>query len=156
MRSIDFQSSGLRSLVEELSRPVERISIMWGLHQRPVCLSFWRQDGSGVAISSKAIPVAKRAEFGVLVFAPATVDANAKPVARPDWMTGTPKISKLLIEDLGVRAEAGLRLRYPSGMEIRVLSGVYQFTIAIDGLGEERPHVFEPEYPLEMYFESSM
>ena len=55
---------------------------------------------------------------------------------------------KLVVHESGVTAESGILLRARNGSEITIVAAAFPFMIAINGV-VQRPHIFEPEYPME-------
>jgi hypothetical protein len=94
--------------------------------------------------------IAERSEIGALAFG--LVDAAPQDelyVKLNPLFQRRIKVSKLVISDEGVTAEAGVVLEAANGVKIVVMAAVFPHTLAIDGILK----LFDPEYPLAMYKE---
>ena len=68
MNRLSFGWQEQESLFEELKRPITRISIEFAFHGKPVYVTLWRPDGTGLLIHSDMHDLAERREVGVLQF----------------------------------------------------------------------------------------
>ena len=156
MSDLTFGWCGHTSLASELVAPVRRASVRTAAHGRPISLTLWRGDGSGLRIQSRMQDLAERLEVGVLTFD--VVDrpfADELVVELPATFNGPIEATKLLIAESGASAESGVVLRGGDDSQIIAMAGANPFTIAVKGV-IEGPHVFEPEYPMESYTAASL
>lgn len=151
MRNLNLEWSGRRLLGRELAMPVVKASMRTVAHGRPISVTLWRTDGSGLQIQSVMHDIADRLEVGVLAFR--SVDSplpDERMVDLPPAFVGQISVSKLTITESGVCAESGLTLEASDGSQVVVIAGVNPYTLAVRGVVDQ-PHVFEPEYPLANY-----
>jgi hypothetical protein len=140
-------------LPSELAKEVMRASIQTIGHNRPIALTLWRSDGTGLCIRSKMHDVAERLEVGVLDFTLTTQRSqDEEDVLIPGLLNGPISVSKLVITESGTQAESGLVLTPVNGEQIIVLASVYPYGVAIKGLVHQF-NKFDPEYPLIDYTE---
>lgn len=151
---MDYLSFGWKeqnSLAAELARPLKRISVEFAFHGRPVYVTLWRTDGTGLLVHSDMHDLADRREVGVLqfsyVFAPETQETiiEISPVFDAELL-----VSKLIIQESGAEAESGIILRAVNREEIVIVAGVNPYSVAICGVPLPEC-TFEPEYKLEQY-----
>jgi hypothetical protein len=151
---MDYLSFGWKeqsSLAAELARPIKRVSVEFAFHERPVYVTLWRADGTGLLVHSDMHDLAERVEVGVLqfsyVFAPEPQEAivEASPV-----FDGELLVSKLIIQESGTESESGIILRAVNGEEMVIVAGVNPYSVAIRGVAL-LGYTFEPEYELERY-----
>ena len=138
-------------MVRELKVPVLRVSVRAATHGRPISVTLWRSDGTGMQIQSAMHDIAERLEVGVLAFS--LVDSllpDELVVELPPAFGGPIKVTKLTIVESGVRAESGILLEASDGSQVVVVAGANPYTLAVRGVVDQ-PHVFEPEYPLINY-----
>ena len=156
MMDVTFDWRGQAPLASELVVPVCRASVRIAVHGRPISLTLWRGDGSGLRIQSRTHDLTERMEVGVLVFDVVdTPFADERIVELPGTFDGPIEITKLLIAESGTCAESGVVLKGADGSRIVVLAGANPYTIAIEGV-VDAPHIFEPEYPVDRYIVTSM
>lgn len=154
MRRIDVENltygwEGPDPLAVEVTKPIRYVSIEFEPHGKPMYVTLWRPDGTGLRIHSEVHEIAERMEIGVLCFSHLKSLSGTEvmlPVA-PEFNQQFDAF-KLIVNESGVRAESGLLLRARNGSEITIAAAAFPFMIAIKGV-VERPHIFEPEYPME-------
>jgi len=96
--------------------------------------------------------IAERMEIGVLNFERAHTHADDETFV--DVSTAfdcNVEAFKLILDEEGTRAECGLVLRASDGDEITIVPSAGPCYLAILGVFESTPHIFEPEYPLDSY-----
>jgi hypothetical protein len=151
MKILPFVWNSEKSLAHELTRPFHNFSLWIATHRRPISLTFWRQDGSGIRIQSQMYDIAERLEVGVLTFDLVNSQLpDEQMFDLPKKIESSITATKLFIVESEHMAESGIILTGQNGSEIIVLAGVYPYTIAVQGI-IDLPHVFEPEYPLADY-----
>jgi hypothetical protein len=151
MKHCPFSWTGATSVAKALSVPFDRASVWVPSHGRPIAITLWRGDGTGLRIGSRTNQVAPRIEVGTLEFAIVDRIDPAHRLISIDKPLGEPvSASKLVIEQSGTCFESGFALEASDGRTFTVVSGVYPNTLAISGLVEGE-HFFEPEYPLTSY-----
>lgn len=156
MNVVPFAWTGNAPLAEELGTSVCRASVRTAAHGRPIALTLWRSNGSGLRIQSQMKDLAERTEVGVLAFD--LVDApfaDEKMVDLPSAFSGVIEVFKLSIDESGTSAESGIELKTRSEAGLVVVAGASPYTIAIKGV-IHAPHAFEPEYPEESYVVAPM
>ena len=133
MNTLSFEWAGLTPLVLELSKPLKQISVD-EFHGRPVSVTLWRQDGTGLRLSSQMHDVAERAEVGVLRFEYASLPKDGETVvAIASAFNGHITVFKLVIHESGTSAESGIVLKASDGGEIVVVPNVYPYFLALAG-----------------------
>ena len=68
MKNFIFGWTGPGLLIEELSKPIQRVSLVLGGQSRPEIMTMWHSDSSGLRICSEMHDVAEYKEMGVLQF----------------------------------------------------------------------------------------
>jgi len=58
---------------------------------------------------------------------------------------------RLILDEEGTRAECGLALQANNGDQITIVPGAFPYSLAVLGVFESTPHIFEPEYELDRY-----
>lgn len=152
MHHLPFVWEGPTPLAAELAAPVCRASVRRAAHGRPVSLTLWRRNGSGLRIQSRMHDLPRRGELAVLEF-----DLVTRP--QPDDHTselsaglGTAlRVEKMLVFEAGACAEAGVFLRGGNGTQLIAVAGAAPFTLAVKGVEDDAPHGFEPAFLLEQY-----
>jgi hypothetical protein len=118
----------------------------------PGFVTLWRSDGSGLRMYTDMHDVAERREVGVLnferVFAPHPDEFVESMEAT---FGGEAEVSKLIIHESGTSAESGVILKAQTGEELVVVAASAPYSLALQGLKLSRPHIFQPEYPLNRY-----
>lgn len=151
MSTLEYSWCESASLLTQLVVPVERASIRTAAHGRPITLTLWRHDGTGLRIRARMHDIADRIEIGVLDFSLAdSADADETFVDLPSSFSGPIQVSRLIIIEAGMTAESGVVLETSDGNRIVVTAGANPYTLAVKGV-VDTPHVFEPEYPLNRY-----
>jgi len=151
MKNIEFGWSESVSPVTQLATPITRASVKTAAHGRPMVLTLWRSNGTGLRIQSKMHDLADRIEVGVLNFT--RVDSLGEDdlaIALPAAFDAPLKVTKLVIVEAGTTVESGVMLESPDGKQIVVTAGAGPYTLAIRGI-IETPHAFEPEYSIDNY-----
>jgi len=154
MRGIDVETltyawEGPGPLAVEVAKPIRQVSIEFEPHGKPMYITLWRPDGSGLRVHSEAHEISERMEIGVLRF----THFNS-PAGSEEMLTIDPEFNqqvdafKLVVHESGVKAESGILLRAKSGSEITIAAAAFPFMIAVNGV-VQRPNIFEPEYPME-------
>lgn len=156
MRGIDVENltygwEGPDPLAVEVTKPIRQVSIEFEPHGKPMYVTLWRPDGSGLRVHSEVHEIAERMEIGVLRFSHFKSPSGSEvmlPIA-PEFNQQVDAF-KLVAHVSGVKAESGILLRARNGIEIAIVAAAFPFMIAVDGV-VQRPHIFEPEYPMEEY-----
>lgn len=139
------------SLAAELSMPIERVSVEFVIpHVGPNSVALWRSDGTGLRLFTEMHDVAARREVGVLNFEHASALRPGETVLGVASFHGPIVVSKLLIHESGTTAESGVVLKASSGGEMVIVAGAYPHSLAVLGVAS-LPHLFEPEYPIDLY-----
>jgi hypothetical protein len=151
MDRISFGWKEPEPLAGELAQPITRLSIEFAFHERPVYVTLWRPDKTGLLIHSDMQDVAERREVGVLQFS-RVYEAETQEIVieAPSVFRENLSIFKLAIEESGVQCESGIILQANSGDEIVIVAGVQPYSIAVRGITWPK-YTFEPEYPMEQY-----
>jgi hypothetical protein len=68
MNELRFGWQEQKSLTDELAQPIARLSLEFAFHGRPVYVTLWRPDGTGLLVHSDMHDLAERIEVGVLQF----------------------------------------------------------------------------------------
>jgi hypothetical protein len=151
MDNLTYRWEGPNPLAVEVAKPITHVSIYFDEHGRPMDITLWRPDESGLTVYSEMHAIAERMEIGVLRFEHFKSPSGSKvtlPIA-PEFKQQIDAF-KLSVHESGVKAESGILLRAKNGSEITIVAAAMPCFIAIKGV-VERPHIFEPEYPLEDY-----
>ena len=150
MNNLSFEWAEPNSLVAELCKPIKQVFLEFGPHGRPIFVTLWRSDGTGLRLHSEMHDVAERKEVGVLKFDRVFVPPSDKQIVDvPATFDHDVRASKLIIQESGTRAESGVILKAGSD-EIVAVAGAYPYSLAVSGV-TSMPHIFEPEYPIELY-----
>jgi hypothetical protein len=153
MRGIDVENltygwEGLGPLAVEVTKPIRYVSIEFEPHGKPMYITLWRPDGSGLRVHSEAHEIAERMEIGVLRFSHLESSTGSEVMLPIDpEFNQQVDAFKLVAHESGVKAESGILLRAKSGSEITIAAAAFPFMIAVNGV-VQRPHIFEPEYPM--------
>jgi hypothetical protein len=156
MKGVDVENltygwEGPSPLAVEVTKPIRQVSIEFEPHGKPMYITLWRPDGSGLRVHSEAVEIGERMEIGVLRFSHLKSPSGSEvmlPIA-PEFSQQVDAF-KLLVHESGVAAESGILLRARNGSEITIVAAAFPFMIALTGV-VQRPHIFEPEYPMEDY-----
>jgi hypothetical protein len=154
MNAIPFEWRCTRSLPAELRKPIAQISLEFAIpNSGPRSLTLWRPDKTGLRLYTEMHDVAERREVGVLSFehvsAPSPIDifTDVAPAFQREIT-----LSKLIVQDSGIKAESGVVLATSTGDELVIVAGAYPYSLAVKGLNLlAMPNVFNPEYPLDRY-----
>ncbi|MCL2590963.1 MAG: hypothetical protein FWD67_08840 [Betaproteobacteria bacterium] len=154
MAYFSFIWKGGTSLACELVMPFRKVSLSF--HMRPLwepsSLTLWRDDGSGIRISARTHAVAERLEVGVLAFELVNEYApGERVVVLLDGFDVPITVTKLLKDEAGSILESGVILKAALYSEIIVVAGVSPCSIAVQGVLDGLPHIFDTEYPLDTY-----
>ena len=148
-----FIWEGNTSLACELTIPFRRVSL--GIVEQlgeAFSLTLWRDDGSGITIYSQMQNVAEWLEVGVLTFELVNAcSPNDRIVVLPKEFDAPITVMKLLKEEAGSTLESGVILEAANGSQIIVVAAVFPYNIAVQGVIDDLPRIFKPEYPLESY-----
>lgn len=151
MTNLQFSWGGSTILTTQLVVPIVRVSVRTAAHGRPIAITLWRPDASGLHIQSTMHDLANRIEVGVLHFTLVeSVGAEELVVGLPSSFVNGLKATKLVIAEGGSIAESGVLLEATDGRQIAIVAGASPYTLAISGVFD-MPHMFEPEYPLNSY-----
>jgi len=154
MRGIDVEDltygwEGSGPLAVEVTKPIRHVSIEFEPHGKPMYITLWRPDGSGLRVHSEAHEIAERMEIGVLRFTRFESPSGSEVMLPIDpGFNQQVDAFRLVVHESGVKAESGILLRAKSGSEITIAAAAFPFMIAVNGV-VQRPHIFEPEYPME-------
>lgn len=150
-KPLTFGWAGSSSLGLELSKPLKNISIEFEPHGKPMFVTLWRQDGTGLRLFSKMHDVAQRKEIGIMQFESVSSGKNGEvTIEIPRHFEGRIAASKLVIEESGTIAESGVVLHGSDGREIVIVPADFPCFLAIKGLPLDS-HTSKPEYPLQQY-----
>lgn len=151
MSNLRFTWSESGPLATQLTLPFTRASIRALAHGRPISLTLWRSDGSGIRIQSRMHDLGERIEVGVLDFSLVqSLDMGEQVFELPASFSGPIKPAKLVIMEAGVDVESGVVLESIDGQQLIVTAGANPYTLAVKGIVAV-PNTFEPEYPLNEY-----
>jgi len=155
MTYFPFIWKGETSLAHELTMPFRELSLhlRWPLWE-PSSLTFRRNNGSDIIIYSQMHDVAERLEVGALTFELVTaysIPENDRVITLSKEFDAPITASKLLISESENTLESGIILKAANGFQIIIVAGVSPYTIAIQGVADDLPRIFNPEYPLEDY-----
>ena len=120
-------------------------------NDRPMFVTLWRSEDTGLRMYTEMHDVAERREVGVL-----HLEQVSTPQPDDRFVTVSPTfeneiiVSKLLIRESGVEAESGVVFTTRAGDEIVVVAGAHPYALAVRGVST-LPRIFEPEYPLDRY-----
>lgn len=151
VETLTYGWEGPHPLAVEVTKPITHVSIYFDEHDRPMDITLWRPDGSGLTVFSEMHDIAERMEIGVLRFEQ-TKSLRGNRVSLPITAEFRQRVDayKLIVHESGVIAESGIVLRAEPKSEITIVASAMPCFIAIKGLVEQ-PHIFEPEYPMEKY-----
>ena len=114
-------------------------------------ITLWLTTGEGFRIASFMHPLAGGIELGILkieLVLHAALDEAS--VDLPWSFRNGGSLSKLWIEQSGVRAESGLLLRSGDGDEITIVSAAFPYHLYVSGVTTP-PQDVSPEYSLTRY-----
>jgi hypothetical protein len=150
MNIVSFTWEGEDSLAEQLARGIERLSTSIASNDRPIAVTLWHGNGSGLRIRSKMCEIAERCEVGVLEFTKVFASPSDEiEVSLPRSFRGPLNVKKMIVTERGVLAESGVTLEDMRTEEIVIVAGAYPHTLAVR-VPLTVP-AFEPEYPLDRY-----
>ena len=150
MNSLSFVWTEATPLIAELHKPIKRVSLEFA-QGRPMFVTLWRSDGTGLRLYSQMHDVAERTEVGVLNFELVSSPQPDETIADAlSAFQGQIAVSKLVIRESDTTAESGVILKASSGDEIVIVAGARPYLLAVLGV-VSLPHIFEPEYPIERY-----
>lgn len=149
METLTYGWEGPGPLAVEVTKPIRGVSIEFEPHGKPMYITLWRPDGSGLRVHSEAHEIAQRMEIGVLRFTHLDSPSGSEMMLpiNPEFNQQIDAF-RLVVHESGVKAESGIVLRAKNGSEITIAAAAFPFMIAVDGV-VQRPHIFEPEYPME-------
>ena len=151
MSSFEFEWHGSGSLASQLTAGIVRVTVKSAAHGRPIAITLWRLDGTGLRIQSLMRDLAKRTEIGVLDLSLVqSADDGEDGFELPPSFKQPVKTTKLVIRESGSTAESGLAIEASDGQQIVITAGAFPYTLAVEGF-VSMPHAFEPEYPLAKY-----
>jgi len=151
-----YGSTGIENLVIELAKPFTKMSIRCMNYGQPMSATLWRQDGTGLEISSEVHDVAEKREVGNLLFALkheiSEVDSFFPENVYPSPLSAMKDLTvvKLTIFESGSSAEGGVLLTDEDGKSIAILTAAYPYCIATKGVSPEMDK-FASEYDLDKY-----
>jgi hypothetical protein len=149
MANLTYGWEGADPLAIEVAKPIKQVSIEFEPHGKPMYITLWRPDGRGLRVHSEVREIAERMEVGVLCFTHLESSSGGETMFSIDpEFNRQVDAFKLVVHESGVRAESGILLKAKSGSEITITAAAFPFMIAVIGV-VERPHIFEPEYPME-------
>jgi hypothetical protein len=149
-------------LQAELLRPFSKVSILIDTLRQPMEVVLWREDGSGLRVSSEMFGVAFRMEIGILNFE--VVSEYKTEDVEGYWKTedyslaafrGTNRVEKFVIEESGCVGESGIAITSEDGATLILLAHAFPCHIAIKGVSD-LVAPFEPEYELSDYSRVSL
>lgn len=114
-------------------------------------ITLWLTTGEGFRLASYMHPLAGGIELGILKLELVLHAAPDEASVDLPWsFRNGGSISKLLIEQSGVRAESGLLLRSGDGDEITILPATFPHHLYVAGAATP-PQQVTPEYSLTRY-----
>jgi hypothetical protein len=150
MKRLTFVWENGASLTNKSNTRPRKIALKLGLHGRPISLTIWEDDSTGLRIFPVMYDLGERFEIGVLKFQLVhDFIAEERFLEPPTLFQYEVEILKLTIKVNNVVAESGVEFRSAGG-KLVIVAGAYPYTIAIEGIGQI-PHVFEPEYSIDEY-----
>jgi hypothetical protein len=153
MNYLPYVFMGSVPLAVELNKPLRKVSIdivhpAWG----PRFFTLWHSEETGLKIFSQMHDIAERLEIGVLNFEKVTSLADNETTADVSAAFDcSVEAFKLILDEEGTRAECGLALQANNGDQITIVPGAFPYSLAVLGVFESTPHIFEPEYELDRY-----
>ncbi len=153
MRKVAFKWDGSQSLKSVLSVPFYKVSMRQSAEHAvpPHSVTLWRVDGTWLEIYSTMYAISDRSEVGVLAFEMVAEPSNESVVVdmQPPFIPA--EIKKFLIKDEDVLAESGIKLSTAQDKVISVLAADFPCTVAVGGVGNDIPHVFDTAYEIDKY-----
>ncbi|MDN7602439.1 hypothetical protein [Burkholderia gladioli] len=152
MKHLNFALHHINSLRKEFSSGFTRLSLAFAVHGKPISVTLWRSDGTGLQVQCRMHDVFDRVEYGVLEFERALGNGDGETfIDLPDDLRLAPgsTVAKLILTDDGVMCESGFAVIGSQGSELIVVAGAYPYTLAVSVAGLPEP--FEPEFPLDKY-----
>jgi hypothetical protein len=150
MRILSFEWRRLGAPAVEFSRGFQKLSYELASHKKPIWVTLWRDDGTGLHVKPMMFDSGDRTEYGVLEFEPAPRGlAQGVTVALPQAFAGVTRASKLVLKSDGFIVESGVSIKGDGGAEIVLIAGAYPYTLALS-FGSVLVS-FEPEYPVDQY-----
>lgn len=155
MRRLTFKWDEPKPLESVLTIPFYRVSMQ--LHASnpalPNVVTFWRVDGTWVEVYSVMHDVVERSEVGVLTFAMVPSRPEDQEVAvdmEPNPFVPA-EVKKLVIREEDVTAESGITLISDKGKIITVAASAFPCALAVEGVRDDIPGIFDPEYEIDRY-----
>jgi hypothetical protein len=151
MNYLRFKWSEPTALSAELIKPLAQISLQLDTHGRPMNATLWRTDGTGLRIRSEMHDVAERREVGGLEFSYVSFPSEHETfIDVRSRFSSELMVSKLIIHESGTSAESGIAIKSTAGHEMLIVAGAMPYSLAVGGV-LSGPHIFEPEYPIDLY-----
>jgi len=141
-------------LTEELALPLCRVSLWMDNSHRPSSITLWGHGGSGIMIQAQPYELTEQVIVSVLGFGRVYEPYRKERIIEmPDGFNGPILVKKLALTEYydGRYVESGIILEAMNGSRIIIVAGNSPHTIAVKGIADDLPHIFEPEYPLESY-----
>ncbi|AJP58941.2 hypothetical protein UC34_22365 [Pandoraea vervacti] len=150
LERLKFTWHGIGALVNEFEKGFTGISFEFAAHGKPVSVTLWRADRTGIEVTSKMHDTDERAEYGTLEFAPSNRRvADEAFVSLSCDLGAQPFVEMLVLKDGDVVCESGFTIRGGNGSALFVVAGVYPYTLAVRVTGYMGP--FDPAFPIERY-----
>jgi hypothetical protein len=151
---LPFLWNGSTSLRSELTKPLQRLSLIEGFDERFMAITLWRLDGTSLTISSQMHDIADKVEVGQLCFELASdPEENQITVDLPPSFQNSIHPFKLTGHECGSEYESGLTLRTDADENLTILTADFPFKLVILGSTKIAPKGV-PEYSLEYYVEA--
>ncbi|AJC21061.1 hypothetical protein [Pandoraea pulmonicola] len=150
MKYLNFALYQIGALGDEFDKGFKDISFEFASHGKPVSVTLWHADATGIEVTCKMHDTDERVEYGILEFAQVGRRAENKTFVSLDSDLSAPAfVEKLVLRDDGVICESGFMLGGRDGSVLLVVAGVYPYTLAVRVAGYLGP--FDPEFPIERY-----
>jgi hypothetical protein len=136
MKSRSFVWGEPTSLAAELSKPIKRVSVDFGVpNVGPCSVTLWRSDGTGLRMFTEMYDVAVKVKVGVLNFEQVSVPRPDETIVDVASFQNGIGVSKLLIHESGTSAESSVILKARNGDEIVIVAGAYPYySLAVLGV----------------------
>ena len=150
LKYLNFSVDKVGALGDEFEKGFSDISFEFASHGKPVSVTLWHSDATGIEVTCRMHDTDERVEYGTLEFAPSDRRVGNETLVSLSCELGMPAfVEKLVLRDDGVVCESGFTLRGRDGSALFVVAGVYPYTLAVRVAGYMGP--FDPEFPIERY-----
>jgi len=155
---IHFVLKGIESLTAELSKPFNKISLLYGNESTLIenrrwasIVTLWRADGVGLKVYPKMYDIAFRQEAGGLCFERITkADNREEFFILPESFSDGTLLQKVILNECEKRIETGIVITAADEAQILLVPNAMPCTLAIQ-CKVVAPKYFEPEYSIDEY-----